>query len=156
LARREADLDVLTGLLNRRGWDRYLQVEEERYRKFGDLACVVVIDLDRLKIVNDTRGHEAGDRYIQRAAQVLAEVVREGDVLARLGGDEFGIVAVGATTEQADDMVLRADRALRLSGVAGSIGFAPYSVVSGFPGAWAAADRAMYEQKRRRRGRLGA
>jgi GGDEF domain-containing protein len=76
--------------------------------------------------------------------------------VARLGGDEFGIVAVGATPEQADDMVLRADRALRLSGVAGSIGFAPYSVVSGFPGAWAAADRAMYEQKRRRRGRLGA
>ena len=80
LARREADLDVLTGLLNRRGWDRYIQVEEERFRKFGDLACVVVLDLDHLKIVNDTRGHEAGDRYIQRAAQVLAEVVRQGDV----------------------------------------------------------------------------
>ncbi len=156
LARREADLDVLTGLLNRRGWDRYIQVEEERFRKFGDLACVVVLDLDHLKIVNDTRGHEAGDRYIQRAAQVLAEVVRQGDVLARLGGDEFGIVAVGATPEQANDMVLRADRAMRLSGVAGSFGFAPYGVVSGFPGAWAAADRAMYEQKRRRRARLGA
>ena len=153
-ARREADADVLTGLLNRRGWDRYLQVEEERFRRFGDPACVVVIDLDRLKVVNDTQGHEAGDRYIQRAAQVLASTVRQGDVLARLGGDEFGIVAVGATPEQASEMVLRADRAMRLSGVTGSFGFAPYSVVSGFPGAWEAADQAMYEQKRRRRARV--
>jgi diguanylate cyclase (GGDEF)-like protein len=155
-ARRDADLDVLTGLLNRRGWDRYLQAEEERFRRFGDQACVVVIDLDRLKVVNDTQGHEAGDRYIQRAAQVLAGTVRDGDVLARLGGDEFGIVAVGATPEQAREMVVRADRAMRLSGVTGSFGFAPYSVVSGFPGAWEAADQAMYEQKRRRRARVGA
>ena len=155
LARREADLDVLTGLLNRRGWDRYLQAEEERFRRFGDPACVVVIDLDRLKVVNDTQGHEAGDRDIQRAAQVLAGTVREGDVLARLGGDEFGIVAVGATPEQASDMVVRADEAMRLSGVAGSFGYAPYSVVRGFPGAFEEADRAMYEQKRRRRARFG-
>jgi diguanylate cyclase (GGDEF)-like protein len=155
-ARREADLDALTGLLNRRGWDRYLQVEEERFRRFGDPACVVVIDLDRLKTVNDTQGHEAGDRYIQRAAQVLATSVRHGDVLARLGGDEFGIVAVGATPEQAHEMVVRADRAMRLSGVTGSFGFAPYSVVTGFPGAWEAADQAMYEQKRRRRARVRA
>ena len=155
-ARREADLDVLTGLLNRRGWDRYLQAEEERFRRFGDPACVVVIDLDRLKVVNDTQGHEAGDRYIQRAAQVLASTVRQGDVLARLGGDEFGIIAVGATTEQAGELVERADRAMHLSGVAGSFGFAPYTVVSGFPGAWEAADQAMYEQKRSRRAQVGA
>lgn len=155
-ARREADLDVLTGLLNRRGWDRYLQAEEERFRRFGDPACVVVIDLDRLKVVNDTQGHEAGDRYIQRAAQVLASTIRQGDVLARLGGDEFGIIAVGASLEQAGELVDRADRAMRLSGVAGSFGFAPYSVVSGFPGALEAADQAMYEQKRLRRTRVGA
>jgi diguanylate cyclase (GGDEF)-like protein len=153
-ARREADLDALTGLLNRRGWDRYLQVEEERFRRFGDAACFVVIDLDHLKAVNDSGGHEAGDRYIQRAAQVLASSIRDGDVLARLGGDEFGIVAVGATPDQAYEMVERADRSMRLTGVTGSFGFAPYSVVTGFPGALEAADRAMYEQKRRRRARV--
>jgi diguanylate cyclase (GGDEF)-like protein len=155
-ARREADVDVLTGLLNRRGWERYLQLEEERFRRFGDPACVVVIDLDHLKVVNDTQGHDAGDRYIRRAAEVLAGAVRDTDVLARLGGDEFGIVAVGATFEQADELVRRADRAMRSSGVAGSFGFAPYGVVSGFPGAWRAADTAMYEQKRRRRRQVGA
>lgn len=155
-ARREADVDALTGLLNRRGWDRYLDVEEERFRRFGDPAYVVVIDLDHLKVVNDTHGHDAGDRYIRCAADVLARTVRGTDVLARLGGDEFGIVVPGVTLEQAGELVCRADRAMRSSGVAGSFGLAPYSVVTGFPGAVQAADSAMYEQKRARRAHQGA
>jgi diguanylate cyclase (GGDEF)-like protein len=154
-ARREADLDALTGLLNRRGWDRYLLREEERFRRFAEPACVVVIDLDHLKTVNDTQGHEAGDEYIRRAGEVLARTVREGDVLARLGGDEFGVVAVGATKEQGQLLVARAERAMEEAGVAGSFGLAPFTVVSGFPGAWEEADAAMYEQKRLRRGRPG-
>ncbi|MCW0216273.1 MAG: GGDEF domain-containing protein [Pseudonocardia sp.] len=149
-ARVEAEVDALTGLLNRRGWDRYLQQEEQRFRRFGDPACVVVLDLDHLKVVNDTHGHDAGDRYIQRAATVLARSIRRGDVLARLGGDEFGIVAVGATPDQAGELVARAERAMAAAGVAGSFGHAPYTVITGFPGAWQAADEAMYEQKRRR------
>lgn len=153
VARREADTDTLTGLMNRRGWDRFLSAEEDRYRRFGDPACVVVLDLDRLKIVNDTQGHEAGDRYIQRAAGVLARTVRSDDVLARLGGDEFGILAVGASVQQTVELVARLEEALDAAGVSGSIGHAPYSVVAGFPGAWKAADRAMYEQKRLRRER---
>lgn len=151
LARREADTDVLTGLLNRRGWERFLRVEEQRYRRFGDPACVVVLDLDHLKTVNDTQGHDAGDGYIRRAASALAGTVRGGDVLARLGGDEFGMLAVGATVEQTVELVDRMEKALEAAGVSGSFGHAPYSVVAGFPGAWHAADRAMYEQKRRRR-----
>ena len=155
-AHREADVDPLTGLLNRRGWDRYLELEEERFRRFGDPACVVVMDLDRLEVVNDTQGHGAGDRHIRCAADVLARTVREVDVLARLGDDEFGIVAPGMTPEQAAELVRRADRAMLSSGVVGSFGFAPYSVVTGFPGAVQAADSAMYEQKRARRAQRGA
>ncbi|GAA2557247.1 sensor domain-containing diguanylate cyclase [Pseudonocardia hydrocarbonoxydans] len=154
LARREADTDALTGLLNRRGWDRFLRVEEQRFRRFGDPACVVVMDLDHLKTVNDTRGHDAGDDYIRRAATALSGCLRGGDVLARLGGDEFGMLAVGATPEQTARLVGRMERALAAAGVSGSFGHAPYSVVAGFPGAWQAADEAMYEQKRRRRARL--
>ncbi|RZT86681.1 diguanylate cyclase (GGDEF)-like protein [Pseudonocardia sediminis] len=150
-ARAEADRDVLTGLLNRRGWDRYLEREEERFRRFGDQATVVVLDLDRLKVVNDTLGHDAGDRHIRRAANALAGVVRSSDVLARLGGDEFGIIAVGATEEQGLRLVERASGALAAAGVEGSFGHAPYSVVAGFPGAVQAADRAMYEEKQARR-----
>jgi diguanylate cyclase (GGDEF)-like protein len=155
-ARREADLDPLTGLLNRRGWNRYVRAEEQRFRRFGDPACVVVIDLDQLKVVNDTYGHAAGDRYICRAAVVLAETVRAGDVLARLGGDEFGIVAVGATVGHGRELVGRAERAMAAAGIAGSFGLAPYAVVGGFAEAWRQADEAMYAQKQRRRGRPGS
>ncbi len=150
-ARSEADTDVLTGLLNRRGWDRFLEKEEDRFRRFGDAACVLVLDLDHLKIVNDTKGHDAGDQYIRDAARVMAAVMRPGDVLARLGGDEFGIVAIGAGPVLAERMIARMQEALIEAGVSGSFGHAPYSVVSGFPGAWQAADEAMYEQKRARR-----
>ncbi|MBW0103138.1 sensor domain-containing diguanylate cyclase [Pseudonocardia sp. KRD-291] len=155
-ARAEADRDVLTGLLNRRGWDRYLEAEEQRFRRFGDQATVVVLDLDHLKIVNDTLGHDAGDRHIRRAATALAGAVREGDVLARLGGDEFGIIAVGATSEQGRLLVARAADALARAGVEGSFGHAPYGVVAGFPGAVQAADRAMYEEKLARRAGVAA
>jgi GAF domain-containing protein len=72
LAHRASETDSLTALLNRRGWDHYLLTEEHRYRRFGDQACVIVVDLDQLKTVNDTRGHAAGDRYIHRAACILA------------------------------------------------------------------------------------
>lgn len=82
---------------------------------------------------------------------MLAETVRTGDVLARLGGDEFGTLAVGASVEQTVELVERMEKALDQAGVSGSFGHAPYSVVAGFPGAWQAADQAMYEQKRRRR-----
>jgi diguanylate cyclase (GGDEF)-like protein len=82
-----------------------LVIEEERFRRFGDPACVVVMDLDRLKVVNDTQGHGAGDHYIRRAA----------DVLARLGGDEFGIVAPGMTPEQASERANQCHSARALS-----------------------------------------
>ena len=147
-ARHDADTDVLTGLLNRRGWERLLRHEEERYRRFGDPASVVVLDLDRLKTVNDTHGHDAGDRYIRQAAESLLTVVRAGDLVARLGGDEFGIVAHGVGADEARHLVERMERALTGAGVAGTFGHAPYSVVAGFPGAWKNADEAMYVRKR--------
>ncbi len=151
VSRLEADTDALTGLLNRRAWDRYIDHEEERFRRFGDQACVIVLDLDRLKLINDTQGHDAGDRYIRTCAEVLSAQMRSGDVLARLGGDEFGVIAVGAGADVIADLIARMELSLESAGVAGSFGFAPVTVVAGFPGAWKAADAAMYEVKRRRR-----
>ncbi len=144
----EAETDALTGLVNRRGWDRFLQEEEDRFKRFADPACIVVMDLDRLKYVNDTFGHHEGDRYIQRAAAAMAATVRQGDVLARLGGDEFGVVMIGASPDRAGKLIDRMSAALKESGVSGSFGAAPYTVVAGFPGAWQDADEAMYEAKR--------
>lgn len=145
-----AETDPLTGLYNRRGWERYLSLEDSRIRRFGDPVQVVVMDLDELKVINDTRGHSAGDEHIRRAAAALARSVRASDVAARIGGDEFAILS-RATPAQAQVMVARLRRALDEEGVGASIGVAPYTYLSGVRGAWSAADAKMYEDKRHRR-----
>ncbi len=150
-ARLEAESDALTGLLNRRGWDRYLAVEEDRYKRFGDPGSVVILDLDRLKDINDSRGHGAGDDHIRLAAHTLRDTARSTDVVARLGGDEFGVVATNTSPDDTRALVVRLQAALSAAGVAGSFGHAPYTIVSGFPGAWKAADEAMYAEKALRR-----
>lgn len=152
-AQLEAESDALTGLLNRRGWDRYLAAEEDRYRRFGDPGSVVILDLDRLKEINDVRGHGAGDDHIRLAAHTLRDTARSTDVVARLGGDEFGVVATNTSPENTRTLVLRLQEALTAAGVSGSFGHAQYTIVSGFPGAWKAADEAMYAEKAQRRGR---
>ncbi|SDO88426.1 diguanylate cyclase (GGDEF) domain-containing protein [Nakamurella panacisegetis] len=146
-----AETDVLTGLYNRRGWDRFLATEEARYRRFGHTGSVIILDLDSLKLVNDRYGHDAGDAHIRQAARAIAETTRDMDIVARLGGDEFGILAAHTNSEQAQHLVDRLSEQLTLVGTPGSIGYAPYSIISGFPGAWQSADAAMYEQKRHRR-----
>lgn len=148
----EATTDALTGLLNRRGWDLAVEREEARCRRFGDPSSVLVIDLDRLKVINDTHGHQAGDQHIVKAAEALTASVRGYDHVARIGGDEFAVVVTGMTPVQTQDLVVRIHATFDAAGVSGSIGHAPYTIVAGFPGAFAEADAAMYEQKRTRRG----
>jgi diguanylate cyclase (GGDEF)-like protein len=147
-AHRDAHTDPLTGLLNRRGWDNSLLVAERHLRRSGQDACVIVVDLDHLKAVNDTGGHAAGDHHICRAARALASSVRTGDVVARLGGDEFGILAVDASPAQADELVARLNDALHRAGIEACAAHAPYYRALGFPAAWSTADRAMYLRKR--------
>ena len=154
-AREEATTDSLTGLLNRRGWDIAVAREEARCRRFGDPSSVLVIDLDRLKEINDRQGHTAGDAFIAKAAEALSASVRGYDHVARIGGDEFAVLVTGMTSAQTHDLVGRIHAAFDLAGVSGSIGHAPYTIVAGFPGAFAEADAAMYEQKRARRGNPG-
>lgn len=146
----ESETDALTGLLNRRGWDRWLAREEERFRRFGDPATVVMLDLDRLKAINDTQGHDAGDRYIRRAAETLRATVRVGDPVARLGGDEFALIA-SVGPDDATALVDRLQHTLAAAGVSCSIGVAPFGVLGGFAAACAQADAAMYADKRARR-----
>ncbi|GAA4784033.1 GGDEF domain-containing protein [Actinomycetospora chlora] len=146
----DAESDALTGLLNRRGWERWLDREDDRFRRFGDPASVVMLDLDGLKEVNDTDGHDAGDRHLRHCAAVLRSTIRSTDPLARLGGDEFALVAqVGV--EDAQNLVERLREALDSAGVPCSIGSAPFTVAGGFPGACAEADALMYADKRARR-----
>src|SRR5690606_4746516 len=95
IAEARAHSDVLTGLLNRRGWDRVMDEAQERLDGFGDAAAIVMIDLDGLKSVNDTDGHLEGDRLLSRAATAIREACPPGSHAARFGGDEFGVLVSG-------------------------------------------------------------
>ena len=151
----DAETDTLTGLLNRRGWERWLAREEERFRRFGDPASVVMMDLDGLKRINDTEGHDAGDAHLRRTADTLRSVTRRGDPLARLGGDEFAMVAT-VGPDDVGPLVARLQEALDDAGTPCSMGVAPVGVASGFAEAIAEADAAMYGDKRARRGPRGS
>jgi diguanylate cyclase (GGDEF)-like protein/PAS domain S-box-containing protein len=87
-----ADHDLLTALLNRRGFETRLVEALARSVRYGDTGAVVVLDLDRFKEVNDTNGHAAGDAVLQAIAEVLRKRLRTTDLVARIGGDEFAVM----------------------------------------------------------------
>jgi diguanylate cyclase (GGDEF)-like protein len=145
----QAHSDELTGLPNRRGWVEVLEVEQRRDDE-PDAPSVIVIDLDRLKEVNDIQGHVAGDEYLQLAAVTLAAACRETDFVARLGGDEFGVLVGGSGREAAERLVVRIRQALDAAGVAASIGRAHYETDGGLIRTWWRADQEMYAEKQRR------
>ncbi len=82
-------IDTLTGLLNRKGWYEKISEYQKHALRTGEALSFVSMDLDNLKVINDTQGHEAGDVLIQKFADVIKKVGRSTDILARLGGDEF-------------------------------------------------------------------
>jgi diguanylate cyclase (GGDEF)-like protein len=87
-----ATTDELTGLLNRRALEERLVAELSRSHRHQLKTSVVLLDVDRFKLVNDTLGHAAGDRYLILLAQVLAKHIRTLDVVGRQGGDEFLVI----------------------------------------------------------------
>lgn len=92
--------DALTDLVNRREFERRLS-EQLRERRGNEAACVLFIDLDRFKAVNDSAGHAAGDEVLRRIAVLLGERMRTQDTVARLGGDEFAILLRGCGQQDA-------------------------------------------------------
>lgn len=100
-ARHLAEIDPLTELSNRRGFEVHLQQAITRVERTGQAASLMYIDLDRFKPVNDTWGHLAGDAVLWAVASVLRHGVRDSDVVARLGGDEFAVILSGCTPRRA-------------------------------------------------------
>jgi diguanylate cyclase (GGDEF)-like protein/PAS domain S-box-containing protein len=150
--------DALTGLLNRRGLDRQLAQAMAQARRHSVATVLLLMDLDRFKLLNDRFGHLEGDRFLCNVVQGLRERLRAGDTVARLGGDEFAIIlpytSPAAAKVVADELleVVR-DTARDATGgaiaITASIGIVPL----GLPGqdvvaAVAAADGAMYDAKR--------
>ncbi len=105
----QASHDALTGLVNRREFERRLQ-EAMDSAQSGDAAhALCYLDLDRFKVVNDTCGHTAGDNMLREVASIMKEAVRDSDTAGRIGGDEFALLLVGCPLEKArqiaDDVV---------------------------------------------------
>ena len=144
----EALTDPLTETYNRRCWDRLLAKEEERCRRHGHAAAILMVDLDGLKRINDTHGHAAGDALLVRAGAALRQAVRPHDVVARLGGDEFGILSVECDRRCGEVLMTRVRAALVEANVPASVGLAVRSASIGLLGAWEDADQFMYQAKR--------
>ena len=88
--------DPLTQLHNRRYFEEYLEREISRLGRSGDGLCLLMIDIDDFKALNDSYGHAAGDEFLKQIARVMNESVRETDMLARFGGEEFVVVLDGS------------------------------------------------------------
>jgi len=155
-----ADTDYLLGIANRRGFERELNraiAYMKRYRAFGAL---VVLDVDRLKPINDAFGHAAGDQVLKAIVAELTAHVRASDVVGRLGGDEFALLlwnlsetdarAKAATLEEAiDNLSFMFDG--RTINAGASAGVAVLDTHSEAGRALEAADSAMYVRKALRR-----
>lgn len=155
-----ADRDALTPTFNRRAFMRELHRTMSEVERYKTPAAVLFVDLDGLKTLNDTHGHAAGDAVLKHLGRVLAESVRESDVVGRLGGDEFGVILNRASAEEArakaaalsdkinSSAIIHAGVAHR---VAASFGVHPIVSVEDPETAVARADEAMYAEKHARK-----
>jgi len=157
--------DALTGLFNRRYFVETLSRELSRALREGTALSVALIDVDRFKQVNDTHGHDAGDRVLRELATLLLERSRACDVAARYGGEEFALLLPGAARADAHRIVDRVREAvsrLELEHAALDIGTVTLSAgIAGIPGDEAAAqalitiaDERLYEAKTGGRNRV--
>ncbi|HSF15659.1 MAG TPA: GGDEF domain-containing protein [Vicinamibacteria bacterium] len=157
--------DALTGLANRRQFDKRLREEVARVDRYGQRLTLMLLDLDELKNLNDQKGHEAGDNAIRAVARTMQHNCRATDLAARIGGDEFGLIAPGITMTDALTVAERIQRSLRTeaSWVASelppltlSIGIADTSCTLQLDPdrLYAAADGALYRAKEQGRDRV--
>ncbi len=158
---RLASEDSLTGAKTRRVFDDLLRREWERYQRYQSPFCIVLMDVDHMKRINDTQGHAAGDEVLRKIAEIAGGRSRESDTVARFGGDEFCLLLPETPLEGARTVMQRVkdvidDTRFSLMNTAASVSIgissvagkrAPEEVLE-------SADRALYEAKRAGRGQL--
>jgi diguanylate cyclase (GGDEF)-like protein len=110
----EATADPLTGLANRRGFQRTLDTEVERAQRYDRALSVVCLDIDGFKEVNDAYGHDVGDRVLTQVAERLLTAARANDLVARLGGDEFAVIMPETSAAAAEVVAQRAHEMIRI------------------------------------------
>jgi diguanylate cyclase (GGDEF)-like protein len=147
--------DHLTGLANRRRFERQLEREAARTERYSRPFCLLLVDIDNFKDVNDTHGHDAGDEALRQVANVIQSGTRGIDTGARIGGDEFAVILPET------DLVRGLEVAERLRSAIAALDFGPAGRVTASLGVAelptcarnneelrASADAALYEAKR--------
>ena len=155
----EARTDHLTGLANRREFERVMEREAALAERHNRRLSLMMIDLDNLKRINDRLGHSAGDGALKIVAQQLQRVVRASDVCARVGGDEFAVAMPETDLDRARDVALRLRGAVEHAAlslrapehVEVSVGIAAWRPGQDWQAIYKAADTDLYEDKRRRK-----
>ena len=155
----EARTDHLTGLANRREFERVMEREVALAERHNRRLSLMMIDLDNLKRINDRLGHSAGDGALRLVAQQLLRVVRASDLCARVGGDEFAVAMPETDLDRARDVATRLRRAVDHAAlgmrapehVEVSVGIAAWAAGQDWQAVYQAADSDLYEDKRRRK-----
>src|SRR3989475_11517621 len=155
----EARTDHLTGLANRREFERIMEREVALAERHDRRLSLMRIDLDNLKRINDRQGHRAGDAALRLVAQQLQRVVRVSDICARIGGDEFAVAMPETEMERAREVAIRLRAALKEAGLASkspepievSTGLTAWRPGQDWQATYEAADGDLYEDKRRRK-----
>lgn len=164
--RNDALVDHLTQLSNRRHFDASLLKEIERARAKNSSLAIVICDIDHFKGFNDQHGHQAGDRLLQKVAEVIASNTKRGDVAARIGGEEFalilpstsvkGAVALSEHLKEYISLIRMMDRetGARLRRITASFGVSVFAEDDSPESFFARADANLYEAKRAGRDRV--
>lgn len=151
-----AHQDPLVGVPNRRGFMRELEAAIARCSRYGESAAMLFVDIDGLKGINDSFGHQAGDAALIQVATALTGGLRKSDCVARLGGDEFGVLLVHASESSARETAQRLTAVIEQSETTFDGNELPLSVAVGVAvitnadsadAVIARADQAMYAQK---------
>jgi diguanylate cyclase (GGDEF)-like protein len=155
-AQLQASTDGLTGLRNKRAFE----TDARELLLAGGRAAIVMADLDNFKLLNDTHGHEAGDRALRRFSQALRQYLREHDITGRIGGEEFGMLLYGLDPDEAVAVIERLRDALHEPGdgttpsFTASFGISCTDGHTGFDELLRTADRAFYRSKHNGRDRI--
>lgn len=161
--RQKAMTDALTSLPNRAGYDERVSAEFERWTRYKHSFSLAVADLDLFKRINDTYGHQAGDKVLRLIASILSKQSRSTDFVARYGGEEFVILMPGTSSEQASLAVDKIRKAVEKSPfnfhgqpvqITLSLGIAEVQEDDSIEGLFSRADKALYKAKELGRNRI--